>query len=235
VKSARAGGTILAVCGLHAESRIAAGPGVRAIAGADGLATLQQSLETRFAETCGIMSFGIAGSLDNRLATGTTLVACTVIARNQRWNTDQAWSAAVAKCVPGSAHGDIAARDQPIITVAEKRELLRNTGAVAVDTESHIAAQAAAVLGIPLAVFRVIADGADRALPKAAVIALRGDGTIDVRAVLHSVSRSPGQTPLLLRTAHATAIALRALARGRKRLGMRLGFPDLGELLLDVP
>jgi len=181
------------------------------------------------------MSFGIAGSLDNQVATGTTLVARTVIARNRRWNTDQAWSAAVAKCVPGSTQGDIAARDQPIITVAEKRELRRSTGAVAVDTESHIAAEAASVLGIPLAVFRVIADGADRALPKAAVIALRGDGTIDVRAVLQSVSRSPGQTPLLLRTAHATAIALRALARGRKRLGMRLGFPDLGELLLDVP
>jgi adenosylhomocysteine nucleosidase len=234
VKSARARGTILAICGLHAESRIAAGPGVRAIAGGDGLATLQQSLETRFAETCGIMSFGIAGSLDKRLATGTTIVARTVIARNQCWNTDQAWSAALAKCVPGSIEADIAACDQPLITIGEKKELRRQTSAVAVDTESHIAAEAAALLGIPLAVFRVIADEADRALPKAAGVALRGDGTIDVGSVLESIRRSPGQMLLLLRTAHATGVALRALARGRKRLGVRLAFPDLGELPLDV-
>jgi hypothetical protein len=196
---------------------------------------LRHALQTRFAEVCGIMSFGIAGSLDERLPTGTTVVARTVIARNQRWETDQAWSAAVAKCVPASTQGDIAARDRPVMTIADKRELRSNTSALAVDTESHIAAEAAAVLGIPLAVFRVIADAADLALPKAAVIALRSDGTINVGAVLQSVGRSPGQTLLLLRTAHATAIALRTLARGRKRLGIRLGFPDLSELVLDVP
>ena len=110
----------------------------------------------------------------------------------------------------------------------------RVTGAAAVDTESHIAAAMAADHGLPFAAFRVVADAAERNLPPAACEALRPDGKISGVAVLRSLARTPGQIPALARTAIDARIALRALSRGRRLLGLRLGYPDLGELLLDV-
>ncbi len=73
---------------------------------------------------------------------------------------------------------------------------------------------------------RVIIDPVDRALPPAALIDLRPDGTPDVPRVLRSVLRNPCQVPALLRVAanaHAAHLALRA---GRQHLGDGLRFPE---------
>jgi hypothetical protein len=78
--------------------------------------------------------------------------------------------------------------------------------------ESHIAAAAAQAHGLPFAASRVIIDHAQLALPPAALVHLRPDGTPDVAAVLRSVFRQP----------RAAQLALRA---GRKRLGAGLSFP----------
>ncbi len=64
---------------------------------------------------------------------------------------------------------------------------------------------------------RVIIDPVDRALPPAALIDLRPDGTPDVSRVLRSVLRNPCQVPALLRVA--------ALRAGRQHLGDGLRFP----------
>jgi nucleoside phosphorylase len=182
----------------------------------------------------GIVSFGIAGGLDPSFKTGTIVVARRVISRDATWSTDAAWSAALAEAVPGAIRADIAGSDLPVLTVSAKARLRVESGAAAVDTESHVAARAAAALGVRLAVFRVIADAADQSLPTAALVAVRADGTIDVGAVLRSISRSPGQISQLVRLGFDTRTALRALARGRERLGPGLRCPDLGELALDV-
>jgi adenosylhomocysteine nucleosidase len=117
---------------------------------------------------------------------------------------------------------------------AAKRALHDATGAAAVDTESHIAAAIAAAHGLPFAAFRVVADSVRRGLPPAAAVALAHDGRISGGAVLGSLARTPAQLPLLLRTAIDARTAFRALSRGRRLLGPRLAYPDLGELLLDV-
>ncbi len=80
--------------------------------------------------------------------------------------------------------------------------------------------------GLPFAACRVIIDPVDRALPPAALIDLRPDGTPDVPRVLRSVLRNPCQVPALLRVAanaHAAHLALRA---GRQHLGDGLRFPE---------
>ena len=219
---------IVAVTGINAEARIAEGLGVRTIAGGGDARRLAAALEREFARgAAAIISFGIAGGLAATAMPGTWLVADAVIARASRWPADAAWAAALACRLPGAVRGDLAASDTIISDTGDKHALGKATGALAVDTESHVVAAFAVAHGVPFAVFRVIADPATRALAPAASHGMRSDGTIDQRAVLGAVARSPGQLPLLMRNAMDVRTALRALSRGRRLLGPGLGYPDL--------
>jgi adenosylhomocysteine nucleosidase len=201
---------------------------VRTIAGGGDAQRLAAALEREFTRgAAAIISFGIAGGLAAAAMPGTWLVADAVIARASRWPVDAAWAAALANRLPGAVRGDLAASDAIIAEADGKHALGKATGALAVDTESHVVAAFAAAHGIPFAVFRVIADPATRALAPATSYGMRSDGTIDQRAVLGAVVRRPGQLPLLMRNAMDVRTALRALSRGRRLLGPGLGYPDL--------
>jgi adenosylhomocysteine nucleosidase len=227
---------VVAVTGLAFESRIAAGPGVRTLAGGGDGPRLAADLEREFAHgVAAIISFGIAGGLDVAAVPGTWLVVENVIAGMERRPVDAAWAAALMRRLPGARSGDLVGADAVVATPEEKRALRTATGAFAVDTESHVVAAFAAARGIPFVVFRVIADPATRALSKAAASGMRADGTVNRRAVLGSVLRSPRQLPALVRNANDTRIAVRELSRGRRLLGPGLGYPDLGQFLVDVP
>ena len=226
---------VVAASGLAIEARIAAGSGVRAIAGGLDARTLTAALEREVNRgACGIISFGIAGGLVPGMAPGTWLVGRGVVTSGAYRPCDAAWTAMLRERLPGACFADIAASDAPVNDADSKRALHRATSAVAVDTESHIAAAVAAAHGVPFAAFRVIADPAGRALPPAASVALRPGGMLDVAAVMRSLARTPGQLPLLLRTAIDARTAFRALLRGRRRLGARLGYAGVRSLELDV-
>jgi adenosylhomocysteine nucleosidase len=226
---------VVAVTGLEIEARIAAGPGVRTVAaGGDGC-RLAAALEREMARgATAIISFGIAGGLTAALAAGTWLVADAVVARGKRWPVDAAWALALAARLPDAQRGDIVGADTIIAAAADKRALGDATGAIALDTESHVVAEFASNHGVPFAVFRVIADPVGQTLAPAATLGMRSDGTVNSRAVLGSVVRRPTQLPTLFRNAIAARVAFRALSRGRRLLGPGLSYPDLGKLLLDV-
>ena len=227
---------VVAVTGLAREARIAAGPGVRAIASGGDAQRLAGALERELSRgACAVISFGIAGGLVEDLAAGAMLVGSEIVASGRRWSCDAAWTALLLERLPEATAVVLASADAPIADPDAKRALRRATAAAAVDTESHIAAEIAARHGLPFAAFRVVADGARQALPPAAAVALAPDGRIRRRAVLGSLARAPGQIPTLLRTATDARKAFRALSRGRRLLGLGLAYPDLGELLLDVP
>ena len=137
----------------------------------------------------------------------------------------RAWSRILAERLPGARIADLAGVDAPVTEPVAKRALYDATGAVAVDTESHIAAAIAAAYGVPFAVFRVVADDARRSLPPAASVGLSPDGRISGGAVLGSLARTPAQLPSLLRTAIDARTA--SCARGRRPCP-GLANPDLG-------
>ncbi len=88
------------------------------------------------------------------------------------------WSQRLPAAYPGRAY----TRTSHIHTVAistagHKQDLARTTGAAIVDMESGLAARVAAENELPFAALRVVADPHDRALPPAAQILLRHDGT----------------------------------------------------------
>ena len=226
---------VVAVTGLAKEARIAAGPGVRAIAGGGSAPALVAALERELAcGAGGVISFGIAGGLAEDIASGTWLVARAIVTPAERWKCDAAWVWSIAERLVGACTADLAGVDAPVTEPAAKRALHRATGAAAVDTESHIAAALAAAHGLPFAAFRVVADSVRRSLPPAASVALAPNGKISGGAVLGSLARTPAQLPSLWRTAIDARTAFRALLRGRRLLGPGLAYPDLGELLFDV-
>ena len=220
--------TVVAVTGLGFEARIAAGQGVRTIAGGGDRRRLTAALERELAQgAVGFLSFGIAGGLAARATPGSLLVADAVVAQGSRWPVDAAWAASLAGSVPGAVREPIAGVDAVMASPAEKIALGLATGAYAVDMESHVVAAFAAAHLVPFAVFRVVADPATQALAPATVVGMRADGTINQRAVVGSLLRAPWQLPLLLRNALAARAAMRALLRGRRLLGPRIGYPDL--------
>ncbi len=205
---------MIVVVGLAFEARIAAGSGLPIICGGDGR-TLTPDLKRAIAGGCrGLVSFGVAGGLDPKLKPGTCVVGSAIVTGDVRHETDLAWSQRLLETMPGAVHGVLAGVDGPVCTPAGKLALNRETGALAVDTESHVVAHAAVSHGLPMAAIRVVADPAHRALPELALTAVRADGTTDVLAVLRSVMRRPHQLPALLRTALDARAARATLLRG---------------------
>ena len=226
---------VVAASGLALEARIAAGPGVRGAIGGGDARRLSLVLEREVADGArAIISFGIAGGLIPDVVAGTWLVGRGVATEAGYRRCDDAWTRSLIARLPNARLADLAGSDVPVADADAKRALHLATAAVAVDTESHIAAAIAAAHRLPFAAFRVIADGANRNLPAAALIALGPEGRVDVAAVLRSLARTPTQLPLLARTAIDARAAFSALLRGRRRLGPLLGC-DLRALERDVP
>lgn len=226
---------IVAVTGLAIEARIASGRDVRAIAAGGGAQQLTSVLESALVgNVAAVISFGIAGGLANDVVPGAWIVARAIVTRTTCLPCDAVWTRILAERLRGARVADLAGSDSPVTDPAAKRSLHEATGAVAVDMESHIAAAIAAARRLPFAAFRVIADDARTGLPSAAIGALKPDGKIDGVAVFRSLTRAPAQAPLVMRTAIDAGVAIRSLSRGRRLLGRGLGYPNLGELLVDV-
>lgn len=227
---------MIVITGLAAEARIAAGPGIRTLAGGGHAKRLEANLRLAVAQGGrSILSFGIAGGLAPNLRPGSWLVARSVIDGASRIATDSDWSARLAELIPDAEIVDVIGVDTPIGNPAEKRATHQATGAGIADMESHIAARVALAHRLPFAVCRVVADPAERSLPPAALVGMRTDGSVDAAAVLYSLIRKPRQLPALVRLARDTQTAFRALFSGREVLGPSFGSADFGEFVLDVP
>jgi hypothetical protein len=124
--------------------------------------------------------------------------------------------------------------DEPVATRHAKQALYHRTGALAVDMESHLAAKVALQFGLAFAAFRIVIDPADRTLPPAALLRPRCSGSSDLKAICRSLAQQPGQLPALARLALDAWMASRALLRGRRQLGERFAFVDVGHHSLDV-
>ena len=220
---------VLIVTGLMQEARIASGPGMTVICSSSDPQQLRALLTVFDPATIrGVISFGVAGGLDPSLKSGDIVVATEVRAGETRWLADLALKEDV---IAGFGfgrrrivRGRLAGAEQVVADRHLKEALHLETGAAAVDMESHIAADYAARTGLPFAALRVVSDPAHRALPPLAMAAIKPNGDIDLRKVLRSVARNPRTLRDLVATGIDFNRALRSL-RGCR--GFLLGSESL--------
>lgn len=230
---------ILAVTGMAAEARLAAGPGVTTVMAGGNPARLRSLLRARVQPDCrAVISIGIAGGLDPSLKPGDVIVATGVAAPDRH----HAASSIVAHRLAArlSDHprrvvmADVAGVDSAVVSPHDKRALHSATGALAVDMESHVAAAFATHHGLPFAAVRVVCDPAHRGLPDLVATALRPNGEVSYCGVFRSLWERPVQLFAMPRLARDAAEGFRGLRKCRDLLGHGFGMHDLGELIGEV-
>ncbi len=102
--------------------------------------------------------------------------------------------------------------DEAVAGVGDKQLLSRRfRGAAGVDMESHLVGAAAERAGRPFIVIRAICDPAGEALPPAAMVAVKPNGSTSLPRLFASILRHPGQVPALNRLARAAQAAEKTL------------------------
>jgi adenosylhomocysteine nucleosidase len=219
---------MIVVVGMAFEARIAKGLGVPIVCGGDGH-KLSTALTRAMAAGCGgLISFGVAGGLAPDLKPGTCVIGSAILDDGEQRQTDARWAQRLMRIIPGSVYGPIIGVREPIAGAADKRVLHEETGALAVDMESHVVARAAAQHGVPVAAIRVVVDPAERSIPRSALAGTRADGTIDGVGIVRSLLRYPGDLIGLIQMAFDARAARATLVRGSALLGPGLGLLDMG-------
>jgi hopanoid-associated phosphorylase len=172
-----------------------------------------------FGHCPGIISFGVAGGLAPQLRPGTCVIGSAILSGSNRIPTNKMWSQQLLQTFPEAVSGMLLGVSAPICDPGDKRALHVNTGAIAVDMESHVVATVGAAHGLPVVAMRVITDPAERALPASAVAAMRPNGTTNIVAMIRSVLMRPREIPTLFQTALDALAARATLLRGRRLLG----------------
>jgi hopanoid-associated phosphorylase len=217
---------VLVVVGLAFEARIARtrkGAKVYCHRGRDAEAAMRHAL--RDPRCRGAISFGIAGGLDHRLPSGSHLVASEVVTSKGAIATNSRWSQRLLETCAQSRPARILGSDHVVIDPEDKRDLFERTGAVAVDTESHVTALMARERGLPFACLRIVADPAHRRVPQAALAGLHPDGRANPAGVMRALLRRPHETPALVSIARDTWRARRSLANALMLIGEDFGLP----------
>ena len=205
---------------MRSEARLLAGHQVRCSGGRIARARdLARQLLDDGAQ--GLVSFGIAGALDPRLATGRLVIATSVVVGEQCFDADAGWREGLCAALPEAVAGIVAGSPEVVATPAAKAALHARRGAIAVDMESGAVAEACARAGKPFAVVRAIADPAGRGIPVLAMQGLGPDGETRPLAVAAGLLRSPGDLPALIRLGRDTRAALAALAVAARVLSDR--------------
>lgn len=218
--------TLLVLTGLQREARISAGEGVATLCSGGDSRALADRLESFAPPTGGVLSFGLGGGLALGLRSGDLVIASHVAGAGASLEADREWHSRIVSAIEGkhTVHrGQLAARDFVLTQAADKAALHLESGALAVDMESHIAAEYARQHGLPFAVIRAVSDPVTRSLPDIATDALRPDGKVDLSKVLAGVLRRPGQIPALISAGIDSERAFASLRRVRRLLGPLFG------------
>ena len=225
---AHAGGCeVLVVVGLKDEAEIATGQDVKVVISAASANLLRERLaEVDVTRLNAVVSFGIAGALDEELEVGDLRVATRVVSGEQAWPADPGMRSEFRSRLADTAGPEFEetvflGNDELTGVDAEaNRTLHRESGADVVDMESHLAAEFAQRNDLPFAAIRAISDTAHQQLPPAALVPLLPDGSGDWKAVLKSVISQPRQLPDLWAMVKGFDAALETLRAVRERLNL---------------
>jgi adenosylhomocysteine nucleosidase len=188
--------------GMQSEYQVAkqyAAPGTLILTGEQTVDTLQKAVPTN----CdAIISFGLCGGLSPQAQIGQAFICDTLVTPDGTFQADVAWRKRLfAATKYYERHWWSSGNFNTANTIAERAQLLAQTGCWVIDDETYAVAEFAKARGIAFQALRTVSDGAEDNLPQAVIDALNPDGTDDVEAVILSVIEDPVQIPDLLKTA----------------------------------
>ena len=175
-----------------------------------------------------LLSFGIAGGLDEELRPGLVLLAEAVVTeRYESYATDSEWRGRLyARLEAGGAirQGRLLGCDYPLLSQSAKHAASSRYAVVAVDMESHAVGRAAHRSGVPFMAMRAVADPSDRAIPAWLTGAINAAGRPRIPVVAVGALAHLSDLPQLLRLARDQRMAIRALRRAAVDAGPLLAF-----------
>jgi adenosylhomocysteine nucleosidase len=159
-----------------------------------------------------LVSFGTAGALHEDSKSGDIIIPENIITYdNQSLNIASAWRDNVLNnldACPVKIHrNDIYTSERVISTITEKRERNKDTGAIAVDMESALIANAAKKLNLPCLVIRVVVDEVDTVIPAKVLDCTDIYGDVAYARLLMSILKQPGLIGDLLKLGSAFKLA----------------------------
>ena len=217
------------VCALASEARHL-GPTVRlaeplgsladgtlvAITGMGSAAASMGSRSLIEAGATALASWGMAGGLDPALGAGAILLPTEVLGPDGRtFNTEPGWRNRLSAAVAAHAtvcSGRLLTSPRAIGSVADKAELFRTTGAVAVDMESAAIGAVAEQQQLPFIAVRVVVDSAADVLPRAVTAAADNEGHLQIGRLIGALALAPNELAPLIRLARRYRVANRSLA-----------------------
>lgn len=190
---------ILIISGMKDEADVVREKGIVNVIGAENATQLRAKLKNYNAGNVrAVVSFGVIGGLDPKLQAGDLIIADAVIDGHESTKVSAPLTASIRTLLKqagvNSIGGTVIASDQVgPNTPADRLKLFKQTGAIAVDMESHIAAEFATANHLPLLIVRSVSDPQTFTLPPAALLPLKPDGTPDNDAINKSIAAHPEQ------------------------------------------
>jgi len=186
-----------------------------ACAGANSIRAEQAARQLVKAGAKSLLSFGVAGGLNPTLKVGDRIVATKIIFPNRHEAI-----CALDLNIFDAQRLPITGCDTAVILPKDKSTLFNETGAAAVDMESHGVARAAVDLGLPFGAIRVISDTAQTTIPAFALLGIKPDGGLNPIPVALHLLRRLDQLPALLRLRRDTNQALGVLTETARILAL---------------
>lgn len=182
--------------GLKAEAKLIRHVFPHAAIAASGATRTGAQREAARLAACGadcLLSFGLAAGLDPALPPGTLILPERVMAWGASYTCDPTLRHILGAGQPGVLGNALLHSDTVVLDAAEKAHLFATSQCASLDMESGFLARAAEEAGLPFAVLRVVCDPASRSLPPVAGTVLSPDGGLNIKALLGSLLRNPGQ------------------------------------------
>ena len=149
-----------------------------------------------------ILSFGVCGGLSPQAQIGQAFIYDACVTPSGIFYADIPWRKRLFAATKYYERRVWSSGDfNTANTVAEREQLLAQTGCWVIDDETYAVAAVADARDIAWVGLRTVSDGAEDNLPPAVLNALNANGTDNIEAVITSVVEDPAQIPALLETA----------------------------------
>lgn len=191
-------------------------------AGADGGRAEALATEMVHLGCSALLSFGLAGGLAPALRAGDVVLAEGVVADGQTLPADRLWGHRLANALAGKmpvTMGMLAGVQTAVSTSEEKQRIHAETGALALDMESHSVAAVARDAQLPFLAIRVIADVVNQSIPPWLIGVIDDAGKVRPSVFLSGLMRRPADVIEIFRLAGVNRRAMASLRRVALILG----------------